>query len=323
MKVLVTGATGFIGRHLTQRLLGQSVSVRVVTRNPNRLPVQWRDCVEVVVGDLLDMRTQIAATKGIGCIYNLAGETQDASLMRAINVEAVRGLLRCAARAGVKRIVHLSSVGVIGARGAGVVTEETPCRPQTLYEQTKFDGEQVVLEYAQSGGVEGVVLRPTIVFGDGNERAGDSLLEWLRALRLRRVVFIGKKGVANYIYVGDVVESLLRLAETSVSRPAVFIAADSVLISDFVRAMAQALGVGTPSVRLPVWVAVTLGAIVQSANRLVGTPAPLTLSRVRALSCEAIFSGDKLIRKVGAPFPFGYRKGLDLTVQWYRSVGRL
>lgn len=323
MKVLVTGATGFIGRHLVQRLLGQSASVRVVTRNPSRLPVQWRGRVEVVVGDLLDAKIQIAATKGIGCIYSLAGETQDASLMRAINVGAMHGLLKAAAQAGVKRIVHLSSVGVIGARGAGVVTEEMPCRPQTLYEQTKLDGERVVLGYAQSGGIEGVVLRPTIIFGDGNERVGDSLLEWLRALHRRRFVFIGKKGVANYIYVGDVVESLLRLAEISVSRPAVFIAADSVLISDFVRAMAQALGVATPSVRLPVWVASTLGTIVQLANRVIGTPAPLTLSRVRALSCEAMFSGDKLIREVGAPFPFGYRKGLDLTVQWYRSVGRL
>jgi nucleoside-diphosphate-sugar epimerase len=243
--------------------------------------------------------------------------------MRGINAGAVRGVIETAAQAGVKRIVHLSSVGVIGAREAGVVTEETPCRPQTLYEQSKLEGEGIVLEYAQSGKIEGVVLRPTIVFGDERERIGDSLLEWLRALLRQRFVFIGKKGVANYIYVGDVVEALLRLAEISVSRPAVYIAADSVPMSDFVGAMAQTLGVATPRVRLPVWVASTLGASFQLANWVFGTPAPMTLLRVRALSCETVFSGDKLIREVGVAFPFGYRKGLHLTVQWYRSVGRL
>lgn len=323
MTVLVTGATGFIGRHLIQRLLEQNVPVRVVTRDLNRLPVEWRDQVEVIVGDLLDKRIQTAATKGVGLIYNLAGETRNPSLMRAVNVEAIHGMLETAAQAGVKRVIHLSSVGVIGAREAGVVTEETPCRPQTLYEQSKLEGEQMVLKYARSGRIEGVVLRPTIVFGDKNERIGDSLLEWLRALLSRRFVFIGKKGVANYIYVGDVVEVLLRLSEISASRPAVYIAADSVPMSDFVGAMAQTLGVATPRVRLPVWVASTLGASVQLANRVLGTPAPLTLSRVRALSCETMFSGDKLMREVGGAFPFGYRKGLHLTVRWYRSVGRL
>jgi len=323
MTILITGATGFIGRHLIQRLLEQSVSVRVVTRDPNRLPVQWRDRVEVVIGDLSDKRIQTAATKGVGLIYNLAGETRDSSLMRAINVEAVHGLLETAAQAGVNRIIHLSSVGVIGAREAGVVTEETPCRPKTFYEQSKLEGEQIVLEYAQSGKIEGVVLRPTIVFGDERERIGDSLLEWLRTLLRRRFVFIGKKGVANYIYVGDVVEALLRLAEISVIRPAVYIAADSVPMSDFVGAMAQTLGVAAPRVRLPVWVASTLGASFQLANWVFGTPAPMTLLRVRALSCETLFSGEKLIKEVGVAFPFGYRKGLHLTVQWYRSVGRL
>lgn len=323
MTVLVTGATGFVGRHLVQRLLKQSVPVRVVTRNPNRLPAQWRDRVEVVVGDLLDNGIQTAATKGVGLIYNLAAEIRDSSLMRGINAGAVRGLIETATQAGVKRIVHLSSVGVIGASEAGVVTEETPCRPQTLYEQSKLEGERIVLEYAKSGGIEGVILRPTIVFGDGKESIGDSLLEWLRALLRRHFVFFGKKGVANYIYVGDVVEALLRLSVISVNRPAIYIAADSVPMSDFVGAMAETLGVATPRVRLPMWVAYALGASCHLANRVLGTPAPLTLSRVRALSCETVFSGDKLIRDAGVAFPFGYRKGLHLTVQWYRSVGRL
>lgn len=323
MVVLVTGATGFIGRHLIRKLLEQHASIRVVTRDPSRLPVEWRGLVDVVVGNLTELRVQAAATKGVGLIYNLAAELRDSSLMRAINAEAVRGLMEQAAQAGVRRVVHLSSVGVIGAKGAGVATECTPCHPQSLYEQTKLDGERIVQEYARSREIEGVILRPTIVFGDRKVGEGDGLLHWLRVVRRERFVFFGKNGVANYIYVGDVVESLLRLSEIPVSRTAVYIAADPAPMSEFVRAMAQVLGVPTPRRRLPLWAAYALGAIGQIINRMFGMSAPLTLSRVRALSSKTIFSGDRLLTELGVPFPYGYEKGLDLTVQWYRSVGRL
>jgi dihydroflavonol-4-reductase len=323
MVVLVTGATGFIGRHLIPKLLEQHASIRVVTRDPRRLPVEWRGLVEVVVGSLTEVSVQAAAVKGVGLIYSLAAELRDSSLMRAINAEAVRGLMEQAAQAGVRRVVHLSSVGVIGAKGAGVVTEGTPCHPRSLYEQTKLDGERIVQEYARSREIEGVILRPTIVFGDRKEGEGDSLLSWLRVVRRERFVFFGKHGVANYIYVGDVVESLLRLSETPVNGTAVYIAADPVPMVEFVRAMAQVLGVPAPSRRLPLWAAYALGAIGQIFNRMFGMSAPLTLPRVRALSSKTIFSGDRLLMELGAPFPYGYQRGLDLTVQWYRSVGQL
>jgi dihydroflavonol-4-reductase len=323
MVVLVTGATGFIGRHLIPKLLEQHASIRVVTRDPSRLPVEWRGLVDVVVGSLTELRVQAAATKGVGLIYNLAAELRDSSLMRAINAEAVRGLMEQAAQAGVRRVVHLSSVGVIGAKGAGVVTEGTPCHPQSLYEQTKLDGERIVQEYARSRAIEGAILRPTIVFGDQKEGEGDSLLSWLRVVSRERFVFFGKKGVANYIYVGDVVESLLRLSEIPVSGTAVYIAADSVPMSEFVEAMAQILDVPAPTRRLPIWAAYALGAICQIVNRMFGMSVPLTFSRVRTLSSETIFSGDRLLRDLGMTFPYGYRKGLDLTVRWYRSVGQL
>ena len=323
MVVLVTGATGFIGRHLLPKLLEQHASIRVVTRDPRRLPVGWRGLVDVVVGSLTELRVQTAATKGVGLIYNLAAELRDSSLMKAINIEAVRGLMEQAAQAGVKRVVHLSSVGVIGAKGAGVVTEGTPCHPRLLYEQTKLDGERIVQEYARSREIEGVILRPTIVFGDRTEGGEDSLLSWLRVVRRGRFVFFGKNGVANYIYVGDVVEALLRLSEIPVSGSAVYIAADPVPMVEFVRAMAQVLGVPAPSCRLPLWMAYTLGAFGEILNRMFGMSVPLTLSRVRALSSKTIFSGERLLTELGVPFPYGYERGLDLTVQWYRSAGRL
>lgn len=323
MIVLVTGGTGFIGRHLIRKLMERHASIRVVTRDPSRLPGEWQGLVEVVVGDLTDVKTQAAATQGVGIVFHLAAEIRDTTLMKSINVEAVRGLMEHAARAGVRRVVHLSSVGVIGAKGPGIVTEETPCQPESFYEQTKLEGERIVQTYSRSRRIEGVILRPTIVFGDRKEGERDSLLSWLRVVRRKRFVFFGKKGVANYIYVGDVVEALLRLSEIPVQETALYIAADPVPMAEFVGAMAQVLGVSPPRVRFPLWAAYMLGVICQAANRIIGLSVPLTFSRVRTLSSETVFSGDRLLRDLDMALPYGYRRGLDLTVQWYRSIGQL
>jgi len=323
MAILVTGATGFIGRHLTKRLLAEGDLIRVVTRDPGRLPPEWSSRVEVVTGNLRDRSIQEVATKGAKVLFNLAGETQNVALMRAVNVEAVKGLLEAAVAAGVKRVVHLSSVGVIGADRPGVINEETPCQPKNGYEQTKFEGEQAVIEFAQSGRIEAVIIRPTIVFGEGQERYRDSLLEWLKTVQRGRFYFIGRKAIANFVYVGDVVEVVVRLAECPANRSAVYIIADPAPMCDFVQAMAQALGVAVPTSSVPVWLAYAAGVALDVTNRILGMPAPLTLARVRALSSQCLFSGDRLRKEVGLLLPFGYRAGLLRTVRWYRDVGSL
>src|SRR6266545_3846822 len=213
MPVLVTGASGFIGRHLTDRLLENRALVRVVTRNPDRLPSEWTGRVDVVVGSLTDHHTIESATKDVSLVFHLAGETQNPAVMRAVNAGAACELARAANGAGVKRFIHLSSVGVIGTDGAGEIAEDAPCHPKSEYERTKLEGERAVLELARSSGSDAVIVRPTIVYGEGVTRSRDSLLEWLKALQRGRFLFIGRKAIANYVYVGDVVEAILRLSE--------------------------------------------------------------------------------------------------------------
>lgn len=322
MSVLITGATGFIGRHLTPRLLSEGESVRIITRDPKRLPAEWADEVDVVVGNLLDRTVLDDAMRGVTTVFNLAGETEDVALMNAVNAGAVRGLLEAAETAGVRRIVHLSSVGVVGADGAGVITEESRCEPQNDYERTKFEGEQAVREFGESGRIEAVILRPTIVFGEVQTRARDSLLSWLQALQRNRFFFIGSGAIANYVYVGDVVEAAWMLSRATISKAQIVNIADPAPMSDFVETMAHALAIPAPRKSVPVWLAYLAGTAFELGNRLIGMPAPLTRPRVRALSSRCLYSGEKL-RQMGVNLPFGYRTGLERTIQWYRQAGKL
>jgi len=323
VSVLVTGASGFIGQHLTGRLLERGTALRVVTRNPDRLPVEWLGRVDVVAGSLTNKGTIESVVKGASRVFHLAGETQDEVCMRAVNTEVTRALVQATRAAGAKRFIHLSSVGVIGADQPGTVTEEAPCRPKNEYERTKREGERAVLDFARSSSLDAVVVRPTIVFGEGVGRSRDSLLEWLKVVQQGRFVFIGEQAVANYVYVGDVVEAMLRLSERPSVGGEIFHIADPAPMRDFVRAMAHALGVAAPTRSVPIWAAYLAGASLEAAHRLLGMPVPLTLARVRALSSKTVFSGDKLRKEASIAFPFGYRAGLVRTVRWYQDAGKL
>jgi nucleoside-diphosphate-sugar epimerase len=279
--------------------------------------------VEVTTGSLTDAHVIKAATDGASVVFHLAGELSDVSSMRAVNADATRELVRAAGAAGAKRFIHLSSVGVIGAEGVGEVTEDAPCRPKNEYERTKLEGERAVLEFARTAGFDAVVVRPTTVFGEGMNRRRDSLMEWMKAILTGRFAFIGRNAVANYVYVGDVVEAILRLSERPCPGGEIYHVADPASMRDFVGAMAEALEVSCPARAVPFWAAYMAGAGLEAANRLFGTPAPLTRSRVHALSSACRFSGDKLRTRAGISLPFGYRTGLARTVRWYRETGKL
>src|SRR5690349_10816373 len=113
MTTLVTGATGFIGRHLVSRLLDEGSHVRVLTRSVEKLPAEWSDRVELINGSLLDSAVRRDATQNVSNIFHLAGEIREPEKMKAVNAEAVESLLDAAVTAGVKEFIHLSSVGVV------------------------------------------------------------------------------------------------------------------------------------------------------------------------------------------------------------------
>jgi len=228
-----------------------------------------------------------------------------------------------AAQVGVKRIIHLSSVGVLGEKIDGVITEKSSCNPTNEYERTKLVGEKVFCDAIKVGVIEGVIIRPTIVFGEGIQVPHDSFLEWLKVVQEGKFVFLGNHGVANYVYVGDLVHVLRKMAEASSLSFPLFILADSTPMQNFVKAMAYALDVPMPTKCIPVALGYCTGFGMEIANRVLGTPAPLTRRRVRALTTTCIYSCERLTKAMGITLPFGYQKGIQRTVLWHREKGAL
>jgi nucleoside-diphosphate-sugar epimerase len=157
MKVLVTGATGFIGRHLVERLMNKGVTVRVLCRKTADVSPFKREDIEICWGDVLDGSSVDAAVRGCDQVFHLAAFaqswTKDPRTFFGINVGGVQNVLSAAQRSSIKKVVYTSSSVTLG-RSNGTPANESFPRSQrflTVYEHSKFVAEQTALSYVRSG----------------------------------------------------------------------------------------------------------------------------------------------------------------------------
>ena len=211
-RVLVTGATGFIGGRLVERLaLQDDVRVRVLVRNLSRLPRLARFDVEIVPGDVTDRRSVEGAAEDCDIVVHSAyGSDGSARYQQQVNVEGTRNIIRGAVAAGAERIVHLSTVSVYGPVPDGVLDETLPRRPlPDVYSKTKAEGERAAQAMAARGAPVAIV-QPTVVYGPF---APAWTVNVLAQLSSHRVMLIdGGQGICNPLFVDDLVEGLLLAA---------------------------------------------------------------------------------------------------------------
>lgn len=308
---LVTGATGFIGQHVVNQLMREGNDVRVLTRGNHSLPQSWLNHVDIVYGELNDSTALQKAVEGCECVFHLAAELRDPTKMDYVNIEGTHCLLETCKQVGTRRLIYLSSVGVIGDCGAVdvLLDESAPAHPRNTYEISKYAGERAVLLQHHTNGLQAVVVRPTIVYGEERNPQNDSFLAWARAIKARHFLQIGSNYISNYVYVGDVAAACLAVANDARTGGDVYIIAEPVPLSAFIAEFSTHLGVKVPAM-LPR----PIGILFEKVLRKTG--------RFASLYNHTTYSMDKLA-KLGFVLPFGYRVGLRQTVQWYRKKGLL
>jgi nucleoside-diphosphate-sugar epimerase len=308
--VAITGGTGFIGRKLVARHLALGDRVRVLTRRA-AAEVPFGEAVALFRGDLASGGDILAPfAEGASLLYHCAGELRDPARMHAVHVEGTRRLLAAAGRT-IGRWVQLSSVGAYGPRNSGVVTEETPLRPRGVYEETKAESDRLVLAAASSGLVFSMV-RPSIVFGP--EMTNRSLFQLIAMIDRGLFFFIGEPGArANYIYVDNVVEGLVRCGTVPSAANRIYNLTDCRTLESFIGTIARALGRPVPTRRLP-------ERPVRWAARLAGRlpRVPLTEARVAALVNRASYSTARIEHEVGYAHPVSMEEGLRQVVAAWR-----
>ncbi len=210
--ILVTGAGGFIGRHvvagLTRTMPG---SVRAFDLHfGDDLGEAFADA-ETVVGNLADAAVLSSATDGVHTVVHLASKhvDHDGAGFEQVNIEGTRAICRAATAAGVARVIYLSSVGVYGHGAHRDADEATPLAPDTPFSRSKAAAEKIVLDYAAAGEFEAVVLRHRFVYGDGDRAV---LPRLIKAARSYPFWLSGGRARMSMIWAVDLAEVIRRLS---------------------------------------------------------------------------------------------------------------
>jgi ornithine--oxo-acid transaminase len=326
---LITGATGFIGGHLAERLVNDGLRVRCLVRGSSDTSLLDELDLELVVGDLADARSVTRAVDGCRYVFHCGALVSDWATTKEIariNVEGTRNLLQASAAASVRRLVHFSTTDVYGYPGGSAIDEShTAARFRNWYAQTKLAAEAEVRRVEALDRLEAVILRPATVYGP---RSTDVVGEIARALRRGNMLLIGRgRAIAGLCYVGNLIDAaLLALRHDAAPRNA-FNISDGLDITwkQFTDDLAAGLGGRRARWSLPYWAAYAAGLSLEHGYRLLRrttrlTTAPL-LSRqaVQVMGIDQNFSTRKARELLGWEPRVDYRAGLDATLAWLQS----
>jgi len=322
-RVLVTGATGFIGGHLAARLVESGYSVRALVRRTR--PTGRLAGLELFEGDLLRPESLEGLEQDVDHVFHCASilgkwGTDDADI-RDVNVQGALNILARFENSKLKRYVHLSAGGVSGPMGPEPADETYDCRPATAYERTKLEGEQQVLQHAAKAGIPALVVRPTFTYGPGDPHK----LALFRAILRGRYAFIGDGESVNHpVFIEDLLDGLLLTLERGRPGEVYIIGGERpVTKRELVHTIADALGAKRPSLKVPVGFAKPVAAVLEFMGKIFRFEPILTRSRIMMMADNFGYSIEKARKELGYEPGHGLREGIGLTVADYRRTGKL
>lgn len=327
MRALVTGATGFTGGHLVRclRAHGDDVVALVRCEDARARRLAEQGCA-IRLGDLADRESLHAAVQGVDVVYNVAASYRQAAASAdtygAVNAEAVGWLVDAAAQAGVRRVMHCSTVGVHGDVEHPPANEDAPLRPGDEYQRSKLRGEELGRSRAAATGVEFVVARPSGIYGPGDQR----LFKLFGAVARGRFVQLGAGEIYYHLtYVTDVAEGFRLCGTVPGAAAGTFIIAGEEVarLRELVQLTASIAGVRPPRVRLPVWPVWLAGAVCEAVCVPLGVEPVLYRRRVDFFTKSRSFDIRRAKAVLGFRPAVSLQDGIRLTLDWYRQEGWL
>jgi dihydroflavonol-4-reductase len=312
--VLVTGATGFLGAHVTRALVARGDDVRVAVRASSKRAGLAELGVQVVTADVTDRRSMRRALRGADRVYHVAGTTNlrlPAAELFRLNALGTRTVLEAALAEGVERAVHVSSVAAIGPAPPHGTADERQVRAGPLgipYADSKLAAETEALRVAARG-LDVVIACPAHVLGRGDERRSST--DVVRRFLLGRIpAYVD--GAINVVDVEDVAAGLLLIEERGASGERYILGNRNYTWQRFFAELTRLSGVEPPALRLPLPLAL---AAAEAAQRLPG-PTPLTPSEVRAAGQWWTYRSGRARRELGwTTRP--HEDTVEATVRWY------
>jgi nucleoside-diphosphate-sugar epimerase len=324
MKVLLTGATGFVGKNVARALAARGHDLRLVVREGSN--VSGLPAGEIVHGDVCDAATVRRAAEGCEAILHMAALVKmwvpEREEFARVNVGSLRGALAAAEAVGA-RLVYTSSFMALGPTGAEPADESQVHSGRSFrndYERTKAEAD-VLARAAAAAGRDVVLLYPGVVYGPGDRTAGNIVVNMI-ADHLRGA-FPGIVGPGNrlwsYSFVEDVAQGHVGALERGRAGERYLLAGENVSMNEFFRTLAEASGVPAPRRHIPYSAASALGWMLYAWAELTGQPPLLTHEVVGVFREHWAYTSAKAAREIGYRItPLG--EGLRRTLDWLQST---
>ncbi len=326
MKALVTGAGGFIGRHLVTRLLQNGYSVRALVHK-SRPPAEWPANVEVAIGDVCDAQAMKEVAAGCEIVYHLAGKAHaltevrgDEDAYRAINTDGSRHVLEGAVASGARAFVLFSSVKAMGEGGSRCLDESFDGPPETPYGRSKREAERAALEIGRQTGLHVTCLRFPLVYGPGDK---GNLFRMIAAID--RGVFPPLPDLGNrrsMVHVVDAVQAAVLAVSVPPAKGQCYIVTDGCAYStrEVYELICRALGKPVPGWHVPLLMLKTLGKAGDAIGRISGKRFLFDSDALDKLIGSAWYSSEKIARELGYHPSFTFESVLPELIDWYQET---
>ncbi len=319
--ILVTGATGFVGRNLCLYLAEKKYRVRALVRRTSDYGFLDALGAEKAWGDLRDPASVMAAAEGCraiihaGAVFRFWGRREE---FWAVNVQGTQNALEAARRAGMSRFVHISTIAVVGKPPTeGLITEETSCQPQDAYQESKLEAERRVLAFGRESGLPVIILRPGAIYGPWSHYAFNRLFveDPLRGLAFR---VHGGRHITFPVFVRDVAWA----AEAALTRgcpgEVYNICGPCMSHREVGEALERLIGRNIRWIPAPAWGMIVLARVWTAISRWTGREPYYPIGLYPYVFYDWRVSAEKAQRELNYE-PTPLEEGLRQTLEWYRS----
>ena len=328
---LVTGATGLLGSHIVEQLRRRGQAVRVLVRPTSDRSWLQTQGVEFVAGDVTDPDSLLPACRGCDAVYHSAAKVGDWGPweeFQRVTIDGTRNVIEAAVAAGVRRLVHISSISAYGYHTRNGTIDETWDLGYKLYRwayysRSKIDAERLVWEAHKAGRIEVTVIRPAWIYG---ERDRTTIARLATMIQKGKARILGRgDNRLNVVYAGNIAEAAITAADLpQASGEAYNCSNDGVITQEqYFKLLAAALEAPPVRRRVPYALAYGAGFVLECLGHLLRTRKPPFVTRyaVWLMGRRSYFSAEKARRQLNWRATVPYAEGVPRTVKWYLAQG--
>ena len=322
--ILVTGASGFVGQFLLERLIQadcnkivamhhKPLSKSVIKRFGNK--VTWRN-TDLVSGDCFELLSDIDIIFHLAGYSSISSSKEEIDYMQIVNVDMTENLAAQCVSSPIRQFIFVSTIAACESSLSGII-HETNGIPITPYGVSKKRAEDLLIKIAE-GHYAATILRPTALFGEYHK---GSIYELVKSINKRRFVMFGSgENLTNFYYIRDFIEILIKVIDNNRAFNQVFIASDNAFqLNILISWIAESLKCSKFFLKIPIWIGYIVCYCLSVIERLTNKKFSFSLRRLKAMNRDVIYSNRKILYALNVANKYGVQQGIKNTIDWYHK----